>query len=280
MEQTDLVKYAQIDLLMELRRICKKRNIKYFLIGGTLIGAIRHQGFIPWDDDIDVGMLWEDYARFYQACQEDLDPAYVLHDWHADPASPHPYFKLKIRGTHYPEEVSANSDMDDGIFIDIFPYDNAPDSKALRWIQAKQIFFMRKILLLRCDFDLGRGNVLKKLFYGTLKGLSYIRSVRSWKRAFEKVQHRHNQGTTQIATNMCGAYSYTRESKPRIMLEKLTEHVFEKEMFSVPEDYDGFLRSCYGDYMQLPPEDQRVGIHHVQGIDFGSYTIRYTTLEE
>lgn len=277
MESTDLVKCAQIDLLLELRRICKKWNIPYFLIGGTLIGAIRHQGFIPWDDDIDVGMLWEDYARFYQACKEDLDPAYVLHDWHEDPASPHPYFKLKIRGTHYPEAVSANSAMDDGIFIDVFPYDNAPNNKFMRRIQAWQIFVIRKILLLRCDFELGRDSTSKKLIYSILKVFSHVRSIESWKSSFEKVQHRYNKGTTQVATNMCGAYSYERESKPRALLEKVTEHVFEGEMFSVPEDYDGFLRSCYGDYMQLPPEEQRIGIHHVQGVDFGSYTVRYNS---
>lgn len=275
MEITQLVKHAQMDLLIELDRICKKWNIPYFLVGGTLIGAIRHNGFIPWDDDIDVGMLHEDYDRFFEACKQELDPAYVLHDWYADPGSPHPYGKLKIRGTHYPEALSKNSTMDDGVFIDVFPYDNAPDSVFLRRVQGAQIFVLRKILLLRCDFDLGGGSKAKKLVYGTLKFLSRIRSIEGWKRAFKKVQHRYNSKPTQVAVNMCGAYHYDRESKPRAMLEKMTEHTFEGRMFCVPEDYDGFLRSCYGDYMQLPPEDQRVGVHGVQYVDFGDYQIRF-----
>lgn len=275
MNTAQMVKYAQMDLLIELDRICQKFDIPYFLIGGTLIGAIRHDGFIPWDDDIDVGMLHEDYERFFEACARELDPQYVLHDWNADPGSPHPYGKLKIRGTHYPEALSKNSTMDDGIFIDVFPYDNAPDSIPLRRLQEAQIFLLRKLLLVRCGFELDGGSRIKKLIYGTLGILSRLRSAESWKRSFKKVQHRYNTSPTQVSVNMCGAYRYDRESKPRAMLEQLTRHTFEGRMFCVPRDYDSFLRSCYGDYMQLPPEDQRVGIHGVQSVDFGSYQIRF-----
>lgn len=272
----DKVKCAQMDLLIELDRICQKWDIPYFLIGGTLIGAIRHEGFIPWDDDIDVGLLWEHYDRLKEACRQDLDPAYELHDWHADPWSPHPYFKLKIRGTHYPEEINGQSKMNNAIFIDIFPYDNAPDDQKLRKKQAKKIFLMRKILLLRCGFDLGKGSLPKKVIYSVLKLLSRVRSVAGWKRAFEKEQHRYNQGKTLVATNMGGSYTYERESKPRAILEKTSLHKFENGMFQIPADYDTFLRSCYGDYMQLPPVEQQVGRHNVTGIDFGDYVIRYT----
>lgn len=275
MQTEQLVKYAQMDLLIELDRICKRNGIPYFLIGGTLIGAIRHNGFIPWDDDIDVGMLHEDYDRFFAACARELDPQYVLHDWYADPGSPHPYGKLKIRGTHYPEALSKDSTMDDGIFIDVFPYDNAPDSVFLRRIQEARIFFIRKVLLLRCGFDLGGSSKLKRAVYAVINAVSKLRSIESWKRSFKKIQHRYNSKPSQVSVNMCGAYRYDRESKPRIMLENLTEHVFEGRLFSVPEDYDGFLRSCYGDYMQLPPEEQRVGIHGIQHVDFGSYQIRF-----
>lgn len=276
MDTITMAKYAQMDLLMEVDRICKKNDIPYFLIGGTLIGAIRHGGFIPWDDDIDIGFLWENYERFQQACETDLDEAYMLHNWDMDPASPHPFAKLKIKGTHYPEGLAANSKMNDGIYIDIFPYDNAPDSKFLRKVQAAQVYWLRKILLLRCDFDLAEGRLGRKILYGCLKAFSYIRSVRGWKNTLHKVQHRYNGAPTEISTNMCGAWSYERESKPRKILEKTTTHQFENGMFSIPEDYDTFLRSCYGDYMQLPPEDQRVGKHEIVGIDFGDYQIRYT----
>lgn len=275
MDKETLVKRAQLDLLYELRRICRKHDISYFLTGGTLIGAIRHQGFIPWDDDIDVGMLWENYARFIEACKEDLDPAYTLYDWDKDPNSPLPFAKLKIKGTHYREAISANSDMNDEIYIDIFPYDNAPDSRFLRKVQAAQVYIIRKILMLRCGFDLAGDSKLRKLLYGILKFVSRIRSTKGWRKSLLRVQRRYNHGTTEVAANMCGAYSYERESKPRRILENVTDHIFENGMFSIPVEYDAFLRSCYGDYMQLPPEDQRAGKHEILTIDFGNYTIRH-----
>lgn len=123
MDKSELVKYAQLDLLIELDRICKKNGINYFLVGGTLIGAIRHNGFIPWDDDIDVGMLRADYEKFEKACEKDLNPEYAKYDWHIDSASPLPFLKLKIKGTHYREYFSKDSNMNDAIFIDIFPYE-------------------------------------------------------------------------------------------------------------------------------------------------------------
>lgn len=274
MDITQQVKCAQLDLLEELHRLCEKNGISYFLVGGTLIGAIRHKGFIPWDDDIDVGMLRGDYERFRQVCGKELDSAYALYDWHSDPGSPNPFLKLRIRGTHYPEKISAGSNMVDGIFIDIFPFDSTPAEPKLRRRQARQMRLCRKILLVRCGFSLGEGSALKKLVYGTLKLLSRVRSVEGWKKKADAIQTRYNHLDTVTVTNMGGSYSYERESHPRAQLEKTVLHPFEQGQYRIPEGYDDLLRRCYGDYMQLPPEDQRVGIHQVQGVDFGSYQIR------
>ena len=277
MDSVAMAKNAQMDLLIELDRICKKHNIRYFLIAGTLIGAIRHDGFIPWDDDIDVGMLREDYDRLRKACDEDLDPAYFLHDWKSDPASPHPFYKLKICGTHYPETLAAQSDMNDCIYIDIFPYDNAPDSKFLRKLHYLKTYIMRKILLLRCNFDLSGERAGRKIVYGTLKFLSRIRSLEGWKKTYTRVQRQYNKNPTEKVVNLGGAYSYDRESVRRVNVETTIPHVFEGKIFEIPEGYDAFLRNCYGDYMQLPPEEQRVGKHEIVGIDFGSYRIRFSS---
>lgn len=275
MDITQQVKCAQMDLLTELHRICEKWDIPYFLIGGTLIGAIRHEGFIPWDDDLDVGMLRKDYDRFWQVCEKELDPQYYLHDWNTDPRCPNPFTKLKIRGTHYPEKISAKSGMDDGIFIDIFPFDNTPGEPKLRKKQARQMRFCRKVLLVRCRFSLGEGSVPKKLVYGALKLASCVRSVKGWKKTAQRIQTRYNDRQTETVTNMGGSYSYERESHPRAELAQTVLHPYEAGMYRIPQGYDSLLRRCYGDYMQLPPEDQRVGVHYVQGIDFGSYQIRY-----
>ena len=276
METTQLVKLAQMDLLAELDRICKKWDIPYFLTAGTLIGAVRHSGFIPWDDDLDVGLLRKYCDRLEEACAKDLDPAYYLHSWKSDPASPNCFYKLKIKGTHYPEQIAAKSDMDDGIFIDIFPFDNAPDQPRLRKKHHRRRVWLQKMLMLRARFDLGGNSKGKRLIYAFMKPVAFMRSLDGWKKRFLKLQNKYNHLQTKEVVNLCGAYSYHRESQELVVLENLTTHDFEGIPYSIPVDYDTFLSRQYGNYMQLPPEEQRVGRHFITGIDFGDYKIRYT----
>lgn len=268
------VKCAQLDLLIELKRLCEKYEINYFLIGGTLIGAIRHDGFIPWDDDIDVGMLRSDYEKFRVVCAKDLCSEYKLYNWENDNKSPLPFLKLKITGTHYREELAENTDMNDEIFIDIFPFDNAPDSLFLQTLQASSIYLIRKILLLKCGFSIDRGNRIKKLLYSILKTISSIASVPFWKKCCTSIMNAYNNRETSEVVNMCGAYSYKKELKKKELLTKTVPHLFEKQFFSVPEQYDTYLREIYGDYMELPPQDERIGRHGVSFVDLGKYKIK------
>lgn len=275
METLKEVKCAQIDLLNELKRICEKNNITYFLIGGTLIGAIRHNGFIPWDDDIDIGMLRDQYDKFIEACKTDLDIEYELYDWYRDEASPLPFLKLKIKGTHYPEQLSKKAEMNNAIYIDIFPYDNAPDSKMLQRIQAQKIYFIRKILLLRCGFAIDDTSYLKRGLYGILRFFSCYKSVMSWKMKCDSILKQYNICETAYVGNMCGSYSYFKELKQRDLLKNTEPHKFENFEFPVPVKYDQYLKEVYGDYMKLPPASEQIGRHGVTDIDFGSYRVRY-----
>lgn len=274
MNQTDLIKCAQLDLLTELDHICKKRDISYFLTGGTLLGAIRHDGFIPWDDDLDVALLRPDFERLMEAFREELDPAFFVHDWYCDPHSPLPYAKLKIKGTHYREAVSDRSAMDDAIFIDIFPYDNTPADPAVQKKQARQLYVLRRLLMVRAGFRLGRESKAKKLVYGLLRGVACLIPMKWMKHKFDAICTWGGDSDSEFVTCLHGAYDYKRETKPRAMLEATVPHAFEQGEFAVPADYDGFLRSHYGNYMQLPPEDQRVGVHGVRHMDLGGYQVR------
>lgn len=277
MGNIDLVKQAQMDLLAELDRLCKKFEIPYFLTAGTLIGAVRHNGFIPWDDDLDVGLLRRYCNRLEVACALDLDPAYYLHSWQSDPNSPNCFYKLKIKGTHYPEQIAAKSNMDDGIFIDIFPFDNAPDEPRLRKRHHRKRVLLQKMLMLRARYDLGGNSKGKRFVYALMRPVAFMRSLDSWRQSFLKLQNKYNHLKTEEAVNLCGAYSYHRESQSKAVLRNLTTHDFEGIPCSIPADYDTFLRRQYGNYMQLPPEEQRVGRHNIVGLDFGDYKIRYKT---
>lgn len=264
-----------MDLLAELDQICKKWEIPYFLTAGTLIGAVRHSGFIPWDDDLDVGLLRKYCDRLEEACAQDLDPAYYLHSWKTDPNSPNCFYKLKIKGTHYPEQIAAKSNMDDGIFIDIFPFDNAPDDLRLRKRHHRKRVFLQKMLMLRARYDLGGNSKAKRFVYALMRPVAFMRSLDSWRRSFQKLQQQYCHSDTKEAVNLCGAYAYERETQSKAVLENLTTHEFEGIPYPIPVDYDTFLRRQYGNYMQLPPEDQRVGRHNIVGLDFGDYTLRY-----
>lgn len=274
MKDTDLVKCAQLDLLVELKRICDENEINYFLVGGTLIGAIRHNGFIPWDDDIDVGMLREDYEQFITACKTQLNQEYGLYDWYIDAASPIPFLKLKIKGTHYREGLAENTNVNDEIFIDVFPFDNAPDSIILRNFQGVEIYLLKKILLLRCGYTIEKNSgVAKKAAYKVLNTVSKVRSIKKWKLTCDRIMKRYNSKLTTHVVNMCGVYSYKKEMKKRTILEKTILHNFEMYDMCIPAEYDQYLREVYGDYMQLPPESQREGRHQVTTIDLGDYRV-------
>lgn len=273
MDMTQTVRAAQMDLLNELDRICKKHNIPYFLAEGTLLGAIRHQGFIPWDDDVDVAILRQHAAALRAACDRELDDAYELVDWHTDPYSPLPYMKLKIKGTHYREEIMGNTKANDGLFIDIFFFDNVPNNPTARKRQKLYAGILLKILLVRCGYRLGDSG-LKRAAFGLLKLCSYIRSINSWRRSFEKLEQKYNNDPAEYM-DIVHSKEENRHIKANLLTD-LVAHPFEDGMYPVPRDADAVLKQIYGNYMQLPPEEQRIGTHCIQHFDMGDYQTRYT----
>ena len=122
------VQLTELEILEKIDEICKKNNINYFLIGGTLLGDVRHKGFIPWDDDIDIGMLREDYEKFINVCLKNgaLGKDYYLHCNESDDDYFIPFIKVKKNNTTFAEKNIENINTHKGIFLDIFPYDNVP----------------------------------------------------------------------------------------------------------------------------------------------------------
>ncbi len=274
------VQKAQLDILLETVRICSKYNIRYILVGGTLIGAIRHNGFIPWDDDIDICMLRSDYERFKLICTSELNEKFELFDWRKDQNSPLPFSKIKIKGTHYSESLASDSNVDDGIFIDIFPLDNMSDKCLERKLQIINIYMLKKILLLRCGYKIDvTNNPLKKIIFFAAHIIARSKTINYWKDKYESIAQRNNKEDTNYIINWGGAYSARREMQPKSIMDNITLHEFEGYSMCVPEDYDGYLKRVYDDYMKLPPEEERIGRHNVLNIDFGQYKEEYLTDE-
>ena len=136
-----------LEMLLELDRICKKNNIKYCIFAGTMLGAVRHGGFIPWDDDLDVAMLREEYEKFRKACKSDLNKAnFFFQDNTTDPHYRWGYGRIRRKNSEFVRVGQEHMKMRTGIFLDIFPLDGVPISTPLRGIHNFCCFLLRKLL--------------------------------------------------------------------------------------------------------------------------------------
>jgi len=272
MEETKKLKQAMLDVLFEVKRICDKYRIDYFLIGGTLIGAIRHNGFIPWDDDIDIGMLRADYQRFIRACKRDLDSRYRLVLWNNEKDNPNIYAKIKIKGTTYIEKRSQNTKQSKEIFIDIFPFDNSPDNKRKAIKHGRKIAFYRRLLAMKCGVDFSDStSFVKSVLNHFLKTISFFCSREKLYYKNISLCRLYEKCNTRYVVNACGTYNYMKERNARKMFCEFTEVPFESGMFKTIKRYDEYLAHIYGDYMALPPVSDRTSRHGLIKIDFGEY---------
>ena len=128
----------------EIKRICDKNGIKYFLIGGSLLGAVRHNGFIPWDDDMDFGMLRADYDRFISVCENDLKDEFLLCSINTEENYNRAFAKVRLKGTFFPDQGQANG-INSGIFVDVFPIDVMPPTV---FKQMHQLFYCKQLYLM------------------------------------------------------------------------------------------------------------------------------------
>lgn len=262
----------QLDIAKEIKRVCEKNAIPYFFIAGTLLGAVRHQGFIPWDDDLDIGMLRSDYETFIKVCKDDLDDRFFLQNWETDKYFGLPFSKVRLNNTHYVERNSAKVRAHDGIYVDIFPFDNVPDDKRLQKKHDRETYLLKRLLLVKNGYECWEDDeTIKKMIYKSIKLFTLPVSLKFLQKKLLKVMMRYNDLETDWIVTFGGSYGYTKESIEKKWVSECTELSFEKICFSVPGSYKEYLSYFYGDYMQLPPEDKRGNRHNIQKIDFGEY---------
>lgn len=248
----------QLEMLIEVRRICEQNHIKYSLIGGTLLGAIRHKGYIPWDDDADVGMLREDYEKFRTACETELDhDKFYFQDDRNTVGYRWGYGKLRRKNTLFLRENQSHLDFGQEIFIDIFPLDYAPDYMMLRRAHMFHCFCIRKLLWSPVGM-LVEKNLFKKKVYVLC---NKIPKELIYKHYYKYINSRKKSDTVRINLfPTLKPYGF-----PISFFENLIEVRFENEIFLGSKDYDAYLRIKYGDYMKLPPVEQQK-VHPVEQI--------------
>lgn len=262
------VQMAQLDIAKEIRRVCDENNIQYFLCFGTMLGAVRHQGFIPWDDDMDLGMMRSEYERFLKIAPEKLKPEYVLQTWYTDRNVSVPFAKVRKRGTVYLESKGGNL-QENGFFVDIFPFDFQPASDEERMALNKKLqdIFRTKLMKSRYTPWMEGDKVIWKKRIGYL--LFQIKALFTTQEALAR---KYDALATAVPENeiLFWQEGISRMRKiHRSWCEELAEYRFEGELFKGPKDYDAILTTIYGNYMQLPPEDQRENRHQIEAVDFG-----------
>ncbi len=262
---------CQLLIAREIKRICDENNIKYFVIAGTLLGAIRHGGFIPWDDDMDIGMLREDYERFIEIAKKDLKEDFFLQTTETDENYGLPFAKILLNDTVL-VEATAGSNAKKGIFVDVFPFDNVPESDEMRENHNKQTYFYKRLLLAKLNYNLcAKNDYVKRVIYFALKIVSTFYSHDKLAQKLENEIIKYNGKQSEDIVNIGGAYGYKKETIKAQWVRETVEIPFEDMTISAPVDYIKYLETFYGDYMTPPPEDKRYNRHSVTKLDFGKY---------
>lgn len=233
-----------LDILVEIDRICRKHDIKYWIDFGSLLGAVRHGGFIPWDDDIDVSMPSEDYHRFLEIAPKELSEPFFLQTKETDPSYRLLLNKVRDKNSFFvTQHDDFTLDYNKGIYIDLFevvPYPSINpklQKKVLFWYQKVGHFFsVKQRVTLK--------NHIASLVFPLIKvGLDFIWAILNLKQKnkFGYEKHFNTYGN-----------SYTKD-----MVYPIKNIVFEGKTFLGPADPDRYLTSIYGDYMKLPPKEKR-----------------------
>lgn len=264
----------ELDILKDFIDVCERHNLVYFGIAGTGIGALRHKGFIPWDDDIDVAMPREDFDKVVKYLDEEYSDKYVVLNAERYPNYPLMTTRLCLKGTVFKEEALKNIDAPMGIFLDVYPYDKVSDNPKEAKKQAKDAWFWSKILILRSvPFPMLGFTGIKKKIVHLICGLSHLfmvifRVSKKWihKKAYEATTRFNHLEKTEKWNYICDTDPYISTYVVDDIFP-LTKLQYEDIMLNFPGNMHNNLTTMYGDYMKLPPEEKRKN-HYPYALEF------------
>ena len=255
-----------IDVLSVFIRICEAQGLRYFCAGGTAIGAVRHQGMIPWDDDIDVFMPRPDYDRFLRLAAQSMPEGYEVLSPYTTKDYPMYFAKMCNARTTLLENERIPCVF--GLYIDIFPLDGACDDVETCYREKRRFKrLMNKLEAVSTHNSFGEyvGLLTKRREWGRFAVKTVAFCCRSWLRRWllkqmDSIAYGHDYALSSRVVTYSGAYQ-RQEIYPKAWLETPQMFAFEGLMVNLPHDYDAYLRHFFGDYMTLPPVEQRASHH-------------------
>lgn len=258
-EEIRKLQNAQLEIMDEIHRLCVENKITYYMIGGTLLGAVRHKGFIPWDLDIDIAMKRSDYVRFKEICNEKLNSRYVYRDFENTRNFNYPHALVCICNTElYTQYDNLNPKAENmGIYLDIFPLDYAPDNDHLRFKQAQRIIRLRMLKAYRVNYRFS-SSVIKRIARTIIRTVLIWTSVDKINQKEQEVMQWYNKGKSNTLCSMASHYSYTKQCMDESIYGHPTLLDFEGRKYYAPEKYKEYLLQLFGDYMKLPSKEEQM----------------------
>lgn len=264
---------VELKILEDLDRVCARHGIEYFLDSGSALGALRHGGFIPWDDDVDVGMLRPDYDRFLQIAADALGPEYYVSDPVGNPRQSALFTKIWLVDTKFHTDETLRAGISQGIGIDVFPYDVLSADEAVAAKQVKGCRFWQSAMYLYHSASVvvphgGALGALERVACAAAHGLAKL--AFSHESLFRRFSNAAAMGEADPGDHLfCPPYPASGRF-PREALVPTVRVEFEGRLFPVPADAERYLQIMFGDWRKLPPVEQRRQ-HKPVELDFGSY---------
>lgn len=252
------VKSVELEILKEFMNVCDSLGLRWYAGYGTVLGAIRHGGFIPWDDDVDVVMPRKDYEVFCKKAQALLPENYFVQTLETEEEYYQPFAKVRRSDTTFWEEGTAGDHINHGIYMDIFPLDGYPTN----WLMEK-VFMLKRIVYDNCLYQAGDYNEL----HGCRKLIAFCYKVLKGTLSRKEAAKKKNKMVSRIPYDEGELVSCMVEDAPKAEAVPVEiygagrEVEFEGISIRVPEQYEIYLEKLYGDYMQFPSEEKRVPIH-------------------
>ncbi len=249
-EELSILQNEERLILKEIDRICRTHDIQYYIVGGTLLGAVRHGGFIPWDDDIDIAMYRRDYKRFKKICKSELDAHFFLQDTHTDPGYNQLMPKIRKNGTLLESSQTVGVKMHKGVFVDIFMLDYV--KKPTKIVKIKHDVYWKLLNLYMRKQSHNIESAIKRKIVDLIPA-KWIVMVSSFVVSGKK---RRN-----FTVNYTSRYGVQNQTFPSDYYGRGVEIQFDGMTVIAPCQYRKILEKIYGNFMVLPPEEKR-GIHH------------------